>query len=324
MQSKLVSIIIPTYNYGHLIAETLDCLIAQTYTNWEAIIINDGSTDNTAEIVSKFLQADKRFIYLKKPNKGVSSARNSGLEIANGYFIQFLDADDLISKDKISLQVAQFDRKRNMDICLVDTSFFNHTSPDILYTDFKLENKAVMPRIEGSGFSLIKHFFLENPTVIHSPLFKSEALKKTGCFEEDMAYLEDWDFWIRFATNNLNFGFLEHNDALAFVRVHPVSAMQKSENLRFAGARIRAQISSRIKSSKLSETHKTELITQNEKLLLGAYKDFMKNTSITNLQEYFQYYKEMNNAKLFVKAVFKALNAKRKSQQFIKTNLDEK
>ena len=100
-----VTIIVPTYNYGHLIGETLNCLINQVFKDWEAIIIDDGSTDETEKVVLKYTAIDSRIKYSKQENKGVSVARNLGVKLAKGNFIQFLDADDLISPQKINLQL---------------------------------------------------------------------------------------------------------------------------------------------------------------------------------------------------------------------------
>jgi glycosyltransferase involved in cell wall biosynthesis len=103
MQSKLVSIIVPAYNAEDLISECIQSIINQTYRNIEIIVINDGSTDGTLEIVNSF--TDTRLILVSQENKGCSAAKNQGLRIAKGDFIQYLDADDYLSLDKIEKQV---------------------------------------------------------------------------------------------------------------------------------------------------------------------------------------------------------------------------
>ena len=99
MNNPLVSIIIPTYNRAHLIGETLDSVLAQTYENWECIIVDDGSTDNTAEVINRYNQKDSRFQFYYRPIdkiKGASSCRNFGLSQSEGVFVIFLDSDDLL------------------------------------------------------------------------------------------------------------------------------------------------------------------------------------------------------------------------------------
>src|SRR5690606_7681544 len=103
--SVKVSIIVPTYNYGRYIEGLISNLQQQTYKNWEAIIVDDGSTDNTHEMVEKYSKGDDRITYLRINNSGCAGARIAGLEHATGEFLQFLDADDLLSKDKLQLQL---------------------------------------------------------------------------------------------------------------------------------------------------------------------------------------------------------------------------
>jgi glycosyltransferase involved in cell wall biosynthesis len=105
MNSFKVSIIIPAYNAAKYIVRTFDSVINQTYKNIEIIIINDGSTDDTETIVFNYLKKDTRIIYLYQENKGCSASKNKGLEIASGDFIQYLDADDILSENKIECQL---------------------------------------------------------------------------------------------------------------------------------------------------------------------------------------------------------------------------
>jgi len=104
MNDPKVSIIIPAYNASGVIAEAIQSIQSQTWQNWELIIINDGSTDHTEDVVSQYL-ADPRIVYSKQENMGCSAAKNTGLALASGQFIQYLDADDLLSADKIAEQV---------------------------------------------------------------------------------------------------------------------------------------------------------------------------------------------------------------------------
>ncbi len=96
-----VSVIIPCYNQAFFLKEAVASVLAQTYTNWECIIINDGSTDNTEEVTKELIKDDGRFIYKKQINKGLPGARNAGLELCTGEFIQLLDADDALHPQKL-------------------------------------------------------------------------------------------------------------------------------------------------------------------------------------------------------------------------------
>ncbi len=102
--SKLVSVIMPAYNAEKFISEAISSVLNQTYSNIELIIVNDGSTDNTMEVVDRFSR-DKRVVVITQPNAGCSGAKNTGLNAARGEFIQYLDADDILSANKIEEQV---------------------------------------------------------------------------------------------------------------------------------------------------------------------------------------------------------------------------
>lgn len=102
MPSPLISIIIPVYNVNIYIYKCIDSILAQTYTNWEAIIVDDGSTDNSGDICDEYANKHKNIIVIHKKNEGVSIARNCGIDIANGEWIVFIDSDDYIENEYIS------------------------------------------------------------------------------------------------------------------------------------------------------------------------------------------------------------------------------
>ena len=108
MENQTVSVIIPTYNRAYCLPDAIASLQQQTYTDWEALVIDDGSTDNTAEVVKAMSAQDARIKYHHQKNGGVSSARNTGLKIATGAWIGFLDSDDAWSAWKLSAQIACF------------------------------------------------------------------------------------------------------------------------------------------------------------------------------------------------------------------------
>jgi len=136
MSNPLVSIIIPTYNRAHLIGETLDSIVAQTYKNWECIIVDDGSTDDTEEIVKKYIKKDNRFQYHLRPEyhkPGGNGARNYGFKLSKGEFIQWFDSDDLMDEYKLALKVEKiickkvdFVVSKSRYIDYKNNSFFNY------------------------------------------------------------------------------------------------------------------------------------------------------------------------------------------------------
>ncbi len=131
----LVSIIIPAYNAEKYIQEAIDSVLEQSYQNWELIIINDGSTDTTEKIIYSY--ADERIKYHYQKNAGVSAARNSGMALARGGFLTFLDADDALTRDSIGLRVNYF--VENSDVDLV------HGIASIRNENLKIEHRTSEP-----------------------------------------------------------------------------------------------------------------------------------------------------------------------------------
>ena len=130
----LVSIIIPTYNRAHLIGETLDSVLAQTYTKWECIIIDDGSTDSTDHLINQYAQKDQRFRYFKRPSnkqKGANACRNIGLQHSKGEYVVYFDSDDLMTIDHLETKINAV-KARLFDYAVTKTQFFNSDSDNKL------------------------------------------------------------------------------------------------------------------------------------------------------------------------------------------------
>lgn len=126
MEEPLVSIIIPTYNRAHLIGETLDSIMAQTYQNWECIVVDDGSTDDTEVLMDEYINKDARFQYHHRPVDrlpGGNAARNYGFEVSKGDYIQWFDSDDLMIPEKIELKAQAF-LESNIDFVVSWSDYF--------------------------------------------------------------------------------------------------------------------------------------------------------------------------------------------------------
>ncbi|MDX1463954.1 MAG: glycosyltransferase family 2 protein [Marinirhabdus sp.] len=128
ISDALISIIIPTYNRADLIGETLDSILAQTYTNWEALIVDDGSTDKSDTVIHQYVKSDTRFKYFKRPAsaaKGGNVCRNIGLEKAQGQFVVFFDSDDLMTADHLAVKIAPLAHNEHLDFTITKTEYFN-------------------------------------------------------------------------------------------------------------------------------------------------------------------------------------------------------
>ncbi|MBK6937130.1 MAG: glycosyltransferase family 2 protein [Chitinophagaceae bacterium] len=149
----MVSVLIPCYNYGYLIADTLQAISRQTYAGWEVIIVDDGSTDNTASVVQPFIEKDSRISYYRQANAGPSEARKKAIGYAKGEFIQFLDADDLLEDRKFEIQLRVFASRPEADVVYGSVRYFRdnpHDKTKWTYTYWG-KNKEWMPGISGKG-----------------------------------------------------------------------------------------------------------------------------------------------------------------------------
>src|SRR5207302_5302976 len=119
-----VSVIVPSYNYAHFLPQTLRNVQSQSCADWECIVVDDGSTDNTAECVQNFAKTDARIRYVRQPNRGLSAARNTGLRHCRGDYVQFLDADDWIESHKLEKQADYLDRNPRVDLVYGSMRYF--------------------------------------------------------------------------------------------------------------------------------------------------------------------------------------------------------
>jgi glycosyltransferase involved in cell wall biosynthesis len=228
--SNLVSIIVPCYNYAHFLSQTLDSVFAQTYQNWECIIIDDGSKDDTRLIANRYLQKDVRFKYIYQDNQGLSSARNTGISNSRGKFLQFLDSDDLIERRKLEVQVSLLTQHEHVDIIYSNMRYFlteDHTSRIYCMWLKPEEDREWMPKVSGSGNHVLDALLYENIMVVNSPLIRRSLLKDVGVFDEELKSWEDWDYWLRCAIKGKFFYYDDSELTLALVRIH-ANSMSKS------------------------------------------------------------------------------------------------
>ncbi len=199
-----VSIIMPVYNAEKYLALAINSVIDQSYKDWELIIVDDGSTDSSAEIIHKFLQEDIRIVYLFQKNKKQAAARNTGIKHSKGQFVAFLDADDLWAPEKLQAQVEAI-QNNEVDLCfsggvIVDeVGRFQNTYPTIFG--------------EFSGEEIYKRMYEFNPIPIMSVLVKKYVIDTVGFQDESSQIVgcEDFDYWLRISVINATFLGLDKN-----------------------------------------------------------------------------------------------------------------
>jgi glycosyltransferase involved in cell wall biosynthesis len=179
-----ISVIIPTYNLGQYLPKAIDSVLSQTYQDFEVVVVDDGSTDATAQVVKEYcVRYPDKIRYFYQENSGVSAARNVGIEHAKGEFLKFLDSDDFIYPQQLELQMESLVRED------ADISFTN-------YERIYLNGFKAVIKLRKSDYGLIS---LINGKFgpIHAFLVRKDAVIKAGGFDEDLNIKEDDDLWLR-------------------------------------------------------------------------------------------------------------------------------
>ena len=179
MEKGKVSVIVPCYKQADYLSETLDSVRVQTYQNWECIIVNDGSPDNTEEIVKIYVEKDSRFRYIFQENSGPSAARNNGIKNSHGEYLVPLDADDLIAPTYLEQAVGRFSHFPETKLVYCKAEKFG-----------KEQGIWNLPEYDYESF-------IWNNCIFCTAMFRRSDYDKTGGYNENMVYgNEDWDFWL--------------------------------------------------------------------------------------------------------------------------------
>lgn len=183
-----VSVIIPNYNRAELIGKTIDNMLGQSLTPHEVIVIDDGSTDNSVEIIQSF---GNKVTLIKQNNKGAGAARNTGLEIATGEFIQFMDSDDLASLNKLEIQAETLLREK------VDIVYGPWAKVWLDQELVRLENVVLQQKPLPKKRSILHWFITSWSMVFQQCLVRKSLLDKVGGYREDIKLYEDGDLFLR-------------------------------------------------------------------------------------------------------------------------------
>ncbi|MGH9943541.1 MAG: glycosyltransferase family 2 protein [Pyrinomonadaceae bacterium] len=213
----------PAYNAERYVAESIQSVRAQTYGKWELLVVDDGSTDRTAEIVQGLAAADARIKYLWRTNGRQAKARNTGLKAASGELIAFLDADDLWVPDKLARQVAAMTETES-DLVFSDGVMFDD--------DRKPASSRPFNTIVGkfAGPEMFKLLFAVNRIPILSVLVRREVLEAVHLFDEEPRYqnCEDYELWLKLARHGVVFYGMDAS--LVWYRLHPASMTANQVN----------------------------------------------------------------------------------------------
>ena len=206
-----VSVIVPAYNVSKYIPEALASLEKQTFSDFEVLVVDDGSTDDTAAVVQKFCQRDTRFNLLQKPNGGLSSARNYGIRHAKGEYIALLDGDDIYHRDKIATHVARLYDKPDVGVVY---SASQTIRDDGKPTFISLSGKPVH---SNPLLALLCKNFVGHGS---NAVFRRCLIDEVGGFDENLRSWEDVDLWLRIAAMQ-KWRFFREKRVLCYYRVRP-------------------------------------------------------------------------------------------------------
>ena len=294
----LISIIIPTYNRAHLISETLDSILVQTYPNWECIVVDDGSTDTTADVMREYIKKDNRFQYHQRPInkiKGPNSCRNYGFEMSNGEYIKWFDSDDVMLPYLLEKQVLSFAKNVEMSVCKLS------------YFDF--ERRVPIKENIISSKNLIEDYLIGNVTFyISGPLWKRIFLEKQNqLFDESLTNLDDWDFNLRMLYQKPNITY--SNEVLILYRVHGDSLSQEIGKGNFK--EVQSEFEARRKHLKLLKINKLASPSVLQHYIKGRYKFIFREAMIKKDKNKYYYLKmlvvsqlEMLDFRGFFKTIF--------------------
>lgn len=212
MKKGLVSIIIPSFNRAQIIGETLDSIIAQTYSLWECIIVDDGSSDHSIDIIKEYIKRDDRFRFYRRPEdkpKGANACRNYGYAKSKGEFINWFDSDDIMHPNFISKKLTSLTEDKTLDFCAcLGRKFVKGIEIDAL---------TIKPQVLNSNNYLedylLKGLFFYTP----SPLWRKEFLESKLLFNENMQRAQESDFHFRMLTHKPKYNYLDK--ALFYIRV---------------------------------------------------------------------------------------------------------
>lgn len=204
----LVSVIMPAYNAEKYIAAALDSIFTQTHKYLEVIVVNDGSTDTTADILAEYkLRYGEKLVVIHQKNQGQVVAKNNGLKVSGGALLAFLDSDDLWAPGKIEEQVKLITSEPRIGLCYTEATLIDQNGEEFDY-------RQVDETYQGKCFEKL---IMRNNITASSVMIKRECLDKVGYFDETLRTCENWDLWLRIS---IFYELAYIRLPLAFYRVH--------------------------------------------------------------------------------------------------------
>lgn len=266
-KKEKVSVIIPNYNYGRYLSHAVESVLSQTYSNIEIIVVNNGSTDNSLDVLSAYSGKVK---VINQSNMGQSGARNSGLLESTGEYLAFLDADDYWTSDKIEKQIKLLKPGVQLVYCGIRKITETKAEPSV----------PVSPKFRGD----CREYFMDQPGVSivlsgeSTALFSRTLLQEVGLFDQNLDGSAGWDFFRRCA-NITEFDFVD--ESLSFYRIHDAN-MSKSTDIVIAEIR---KAYSKIFDDPIWELHSKRKRTILRKLEITFVKTYLRKMNLVKVMK---------------------------------------
>jgi glycosyltransferase involved in cell wall biosynthesis len=223
----LCSIIIPVFNRASLLPETLESIIGQSYVNWECILIDDSSTDNSFEVAKKYSLIDSRIKAFRRPfylKKGANTCRNYGFKISTGDLVEWFDSDDLMSSDLIETKVNSF-VLNNVDMVVCNATLFSVHIENITH---KIKN-SILPVTDNPAFEFFAGNFWFRTS---QAMFRRVVISSLSTiFKSKLKRNQETELFVRILLSDLKISFI--NESLLYVRIHDVSISGKYSMMSF-------------------------------------------------------------------------------------------
>lgn len=239
--TPIVSVIVPCYKQARFLPECLRSLQAQSLRQWEMVIVNDGSPDDTELVAKGLMREDDRVRLINQANRGLPAARNAGLRVMRGRYIQFLDADDLLGSTKLEWHVGLLEAQRDVALVYGNAWYFFDAEPRRrIRQGFGPDpEKDWIADLAARPGPLLHRLIERNLMPVCSPLFRRSLFDAAGPVDESLRALEDWEYWIRCANTGARFLFDPAVEGESFVRLHATSMSQDRALMHSNGLKMR-------------------------------------------------------------------------------------
>lgn len=229
--SQKISVIIPIYNSEKYLKETIESILNQTYKNLEIILINDGSKDDSLEIIKEYKTKDERIKIIDQKNAGVSAARNIGIKNATGDFIAFNDADDISMPERFDRQISEFKKDKDLKICGAKANLINEFNIKIGAFEYPpLLDKEIKIK------SIYKYPFITSTLMIRKDILKDDKKKEESLFDTKIKFAEDYEFITKYIYKYKCKNIDSH---LINYRIHTAQATNKKLKMKVGAMKMR-------------------------------------------------------------------------------------